>query len=148
MDFEEAMDIALEEAKLALSEGEVPVGAVVLKDGKVISRAHNRRQNEYSVIGHAEILAILEAEKVLGKWQLDGCQLIVTLEPCIMCAGAIAQTRIATLIYGASDQTFGAFSTGCDPFTTGIYPSPLIYRGSKENECKSLLDRFFKGLRI
>ena len=147
MDFDQAMDIALEEARLALGEGEVPVGAVILKNGDLISKAHNKREKDLSITGHAEILAILEAEKSLGRWQLDGCQLIVTLEPCTMCAGAIAQSRIATLIYGAEDPAFGAFSTNLDPFSKGLYPSPLIYKGSKADDCKALLDEFFKKLR-
>ncbi|MCR5079711.1 MAG: nucleoside deaminase, partial [Bacilli bacterium] len=107
MTIEEAMQIALDEARLAFEEGEIPVGAVVLKGGKLIAKAHNNREGESRISGHAEILAMEEAEKKLGRWQLEGCQLIVTLEPCLMCMGAIAQARIATLAYGADDPTYG-----------------------------------------
>ena len=147
MDYEEAMKLALAEAALALEEGEVPVGAVVMKNGELISSAHNNRENAHSIAGHAEILAMQKAEEAIGRWQLDDCQLIVTLEPCIMCAAAIGQARISTLVYGASDKQYGAFSTNCDPFTRNIYPSPLIYKGVKEEKCQELLNKFFKSLR-
>ena len=147
MNYEQAMEIALSEARLALQEGEIPVGAVILKDGELVSCAHNNRENAHSIAGHAEILAIQKAEQKLGRWQLDGCQLIVTLEPCIMCAGAIAQARIATLVYGASDKRYGAFSSNCDPFTKNIYSSPLIYKGMEEEKCEELLEQFFKSIR-
>ena len=147
MDFDQAMDIALKEAQLAYDEGEIPVGAAVLKDGQLISAAHNTRESDSKISKHAEIVAIEAAEAKLGSWQLDGCQLIVTLEPCLMCVGAIAQARISTLIYGASDKQYGAFSTGLDPFGKRVYPSPLIYKGTKKEECEELLNRFFINLR-
>ena len=147
MDYDQAMKLALDEARLALEEGEIPVGAVILRDGELVSSAHNNRENAHSIAGHAEILAIERAEEKLGRWQLDGCQLIVTLEPCIMCAGAIGQARVATLVYGASDKRYGAFSTNCDPFTKNIYPSPLIYKGVMEKDCEDLLAKFFKSIR-
>lgn len=144
MEFEEAMKIALAEAQKAFEEGEVPIGAVVLHNGKVISVAHNTREGENKISGHAEILALEAAAKILGRWQLSDCQLVVTLEPCTMCAGAIGQSRVATLVYGADDSKYGAFSNGLDPFTKKIYPSPLIYRGICQEEGKALLDKFFQ----
>ena len=147
MNYEEAMEIAILEAQKALEEGEVPVGAVVLRDGELIAKAHNSREKEKRISGHAEILALEEAAKKINRWQLDDCQLIVTLEPCLMCAGAIAQSRIATLVYGADDPKYGAFSLKKDPFTAKVYPSPLIYRGVKAEECQGLLNTFFSNLR-
>lgn len=143
MDINEAMNIALEEARLAFNEGEVPVGAVILKDGELIARSHNNREKNNKISGHAEIIAIEEAEKKLGRWQLEGCKLIVTLEPCPMCMGAIAQARISTLVYGADDARYGAISTGLDPFAKKLYPSPLIYRGEKKEESEKLINSFF-----
>ncbi len=140
----EAMQLALEEAKKASLEGEIPVGAVVLLNGEVIASAHNVRESQNKISGHAEILALEEAAKKLGRWQLEGCELIVTLEPCPMCAGAIAQSRISTLVYGADDPKFGAFSNGIDPFSAKVYPSPLIYRGVLADKSKELIDEFFK----
>ncbi|MCR5078638.1 MAG: nucleoside deaminase [Bacilli bacterium] len=147
MNLDEAMKIALDEANLAFQEGEIPVGAVVLKDGELISKAHNNRERESKISGHAEILAIEAAEKKLGRWQLDGCQLVVTLEPCLMCMGAIAQARISTLVYGADDPTYGGISSGLDPFSKRIYPSPLIYRNVMKEESAELINLFFANKR-
>ena len=147
MDYEQAMEVALQEAELAFAEGEIPVGAVVLRNGEIVSRAHNKREADKRISGHAEILAIELAANALGRWQLDDCQLVVTLEPCPMCAGAIGQARITTLVYGASDEKYGAFSNSIDPFSKGLYPSPLLYRGVKSKECQEIIDAFFKNIR-
>lgn len=141
------MNIALAEAQLAFGEGEIPVGAVIVKDGKLISSAHNLREKDRSISAHAEILAIERAEKTLGRWQLDGCSLYVTLEPCLMCAGAIAQARIKTLVYGADDPTYGAITSTVHVFDKSAYASPLIFRGEKKEECKAILDKFFASKR-
>lgn len=133
------MDIALEEAKIALEEGEIPVGAVLVKDGAIIGRGHNRRETKKDVSSHAEIEAIKEAEKNFGQWQLDGCTLYVTLEPCLMCAGAVKQARISSLVYGADDPQEGAFSK------YGLlngWPL-LVYRGEEKEKAEDLLKQFF-----
>ena len=97
------MQIALEEAEQALREDEVPIGAVIVHDGRVIARAHNQREQLRDPTAHAEMIAITQAAESRGSWRLDGCTLYVTLEPCPMCAGAIVQARIPTLVYGAAD---------------------------------------------
>ena len=134
------MGEALLEAKKAMAEGEVPVGAVVVKNGRVIARGHNCRQREHDISGHAEIVALKAAGKMLGTWALDDCQLYVTLEPCLMCAGAIIQSRVSTLIYGASDPQFGAINSSYHVFDDA---ETLVYKGEMEAECKALLDEFF-----
>ena len=141
------MKIALEQAKEAAENGEVPVGAVIVKDGKIISAARNRREEKQNALSHAEIEAINAACKILNTWRLDECDLYVTLEPCPMCAGAIINARIRTLIFGAYDYKVGSIDSVvrlCD------YPynhKPEIYGGIMEDECLSVLRYFFKGVR-
>lgn len=105
------MALALEEARAAAAEGEVPIGAVVVCEGAVVARAHNRRENEKDPTAHAEIIAIREAARRLGRWRLSDCTVYVTLEPCPMCAGAMHQARIERLVYGAVDPKAGAVGT-------------------------------------
>ena len=133
------MEIALEEAKLALEDGEVPVGAVIVKDGKVLATGKNHREKRGDISSHAEIEAIKAAEKSLGKWQLDGCSLYVTLEPCLMCAGAIKQARISSVTYGADDAQEGAFTK------YGLLADwpLLVFRGERKEEAEELLKKFF-----
>lgn len=133
------MEIALEEAKLALEDGEVPVGAVIVKDGKVLATGRNHREKSGDISSHAEIEAIKAAEKSLGKWQLDGCSLYVTLEPCLMCAGAIKQARISSVTYGADDAQEGAFTK------YGLLADwpLLVFRGERKEEAEELLKKFF-----
>jgi tRNA(adenine34) deaminase len=107
-DHEHYMMIALEEARTAMSEGEVPVGAIVVRDDRIIGRAHNQRQQLHDPTAHAEMVAITQAAESLGSWRLDGSTLYVTLEPCPMCAGAILLARIPTVVYGAADPKAGA----------------------------------------
>ena len=136
------MELALEEAKKALSEGEVPVGAVLVKGDEVIAKGHNTRERENDISGHAEIVAMKEGAKKLGRWSLEECTLYVTLEPCLMCAGAIMQSRIRSLVYGADDPKVGAITSKYHVFDhqdSGI----LIYGGERAKECKALLDAFF-----
>ena len=106
------MNLALEEAKKAALEDEVPIGAVIIHKNQVISRAHNKKESLSCATKHAELLAIEEASKKLGQWRLHECTLYTTLEPCLMCTGAIHQSRISTLIYGAPDPKGGAIDNG------------------------------------
>jgi len=135
---------ALDEAKKAFKNGEVPVGAVVVKNGKVISSAHNLTRKYIDVTAHAEILAIREAEKKLGDWRLEGCELYVTLEPCMMCMGAIINSRIKKVYFGAYDKDFG-FALS-NHFT--MPHNVEIYGGICEDECKKVLKDFFSSRRI
>lgn len=105
------MALALEEARAAAAEGEVPIGAVVVCEGAVVARAHNRRENENDPTAHAELIAIREAARRLGRWRLSDCTVYATLEPCPMCAGAMHQARIERLVYGAADPKAGAVGT-------------------------------------
>ena len=138
------MALALEEARLALEEGEVPVGAIIVKDGKIIARAHNRRENDLDIAGHAEILAMREAGKKLGAWTLEGCTIYVTLEPCLMCGAALLQSRISSIVYGADDPQYGAISTKEHLFDGA---KTLVYRGVEKEECARTLNAFFASKR-
>lgn len=142
---QEYMRIALEEARLAMLQGEVPVGAVLIDDeGGVVIRAHNRRETETDATAHAEILAIREAGKRLSRWRLTGCTLFVTIEPCPMCAGAIMASRISRLVYGAPDARAGAVESIFNiPGHPSLAPAPEITAGVLEDECKLLLKNFF-----
>ena len=139
------MAIALDEARLAMESGEVPVGAVLIDDeGGVVVRAHNLCESERDATAHAEILAIREAGRRLSRWRLNGCTLYVTLEPCSMCAGAIMAARISRLVYGATDARTGAVESIFNiPGHPSLAPSPEITAGVMEDECKDLLQKFF-----
>ena len=141
----EYMAIALDEARLAMESGEVPVGAVLIDDeGGVVVRAHNLCESERDATAHAEILAIREAGRHLSRWRLNGCTLYVTLEPCSMCAGAIMAARISRLVYGATDARAGAVESIFNiPGHPSLAPSPKITAGVMEDECKDLLQKFF-----
>ena len=144
------MSIALEEARLAAKENEVPVGCVIVKDNEIIARTHNTRQKNKSAINHAEIMAIDIACKKLNSWQLDGCALYVTLEPCIMCAGAILQARIKTVVFAAKEPKFGACGSILNIFNNFVYKfnhEVEVIEGVLEEEAKQLLKDFFKNLR-
>ncbi len=144
----EPMLAALTEAQVGALTGEVPVGAVVVKDGAIIARAHNAPRALYDPTAHAEILAIRRAAQVLGKDRLDGCELWVTLEPCAMCAGAIAHARIARLYYGASDAKGGAVEQGARVFDQPqCLHRPEIYAGMGEEEAVEILRVFFRQRR-
>lgn len=144
----EFMGLAIGEAAKALEIGEVPIGAVIAKDGHVIARAHNRRESTYDVTAHAEILAIHEACKKLRNWRLIGCTIYVTMEPCPMCAGAMLQSRVARLVYGIKDPKAGAAGS-----IMNIFESPklahklLITSGVEEAESRVLINTFFKRMR-
>ena len=144
---EKFMREALSLAEEAFSAGEVPVGAVVVKDGKVIGRGRNRREEHQSVLGHAELEAMEQAAKVLGSWRLTGCTLYVTLEPCPMCAGAILNAHLPRVVYGAKDPKSGAAGSLVDVLHLPGCFQPETVSGVLGEECASLLRNFFRTLR-
>jgi tRNA(adenine34) deaminase len=143
------MRLALAEADAALRENEVPVGAVVVHDGRVIASAHNQREQLRDPTAHAEMIAITQAAEALGSWRLEGCTLYATLEPCPMCAGAIVQARIPALVFGACDPKAGAvqtlFQLVSDP---RLNHSCQIVSGVLAGECGEILTRFFQAQRL
>ena len=142
------MSAALREAEKARQKGETPIGAVIVADGKIISRAHNLRETKKNVLCHAELSAIGKACKKLGGWRLHMCDLYVTLEPCIMCCGAIVQARIKNLYFGAYSPKGGAVGTVFDiPHTDGLFHYVNCEGGILEDECSELMKRFFRELR-
>lgn len=146
--YELYMKEALKEANLAELEDEVPVGCVIVKDDKVIAKAHNLRETTNNPLGHAETLAIKKASEVLGDWQLVDCDLYVTIEPCIMCAGAIIQSRIRKVIYGAPDLKGGAFGSSINVLgAQNINHRPEIVKGVLEKECTEIIKNYFKSKR-
>ena len=144
---EELMGLALEEAKKAAALGEVPVGAVVAKDGEPIALAHNTRETEKNALHHAELLAIDRACRALGGWRLWECELFVTLEPCPMCAGAIVNSRIRRVVYGAADPKAGCCGSVTDLFALPFNHRPAVERGLRAEEASALLADFFARLR-
>ena len=147
MDLERWMDEALALAREAGAAGEVPVGCVVIREGEVIGRGRNRREEEKSALAHAEIEAIREACASLGDWRLEGCALFVTLEPCAMCAGAILNARIPTVVYGLRERKTGACGSVLDLFAEDFGFRPRMYGGIREAECRELMGSFFGRLR-
>lgn len=142
------MSAALREAEKAYKLGETPIGAVIVKDGIIIARAHNLRETKKNALYHAEILAIDAACKSLGGWRLHQCDLYVTLEPCIMCSGAIVQARIKNLFYGADDPKGGAVKSIAQiPSMDKLCHHPNIKGGIMAEECSQILKDFFKDLR-
>jgi tRNA(adenine34) deaminase len=142
------MDMALEEARAAGARGEVPVGCVIVRDGAVIARAGNRTLADRDPTAHAEIIAIRAAAASLGSERLDACDLYVTLEPCAMCAGAVAFARIRRLYYGAADPKGGAVDNGVKFFASpSCHHRPEVYGGLAEAEAGALLKEFFKERR-
>lgn len=139
---------ALELAKAAAAEGEVPVGCVIVCDGKIVGKGRNRREQDKTALAHAEIEAIKEACECLGGWRLWQCTLYVTLEPCPMCAGAIVNARIPRVVYGARDKKCGACGSVCNLFTMDFNHHPTVETGILEEECAALLTDFFQNLRI
>lgn len=142
------MQIAIEEAQKAANNEEVPVGAVVVYDGEIISKAHNQRETSNDPTAHAEIVAIKEAAGKRGDWRLDGCDIYVTKEPCPMCAGAIQQARINKLIYGCKDEKVGYAGSLHNTVTDERLPHRVeVLSGVEEEACKKLLQDFFKKKR-
>ncbi len=145
---EKYMKIALKEAEKAFSNEEVPIGAVIVKNGKVISRAYNLRETKKQACAHAEILAIQKACKKLNAWRLEGCDLYVTLEPCPMCAGAIMNSRIKNVYIGAKEPRSGAVGSKINLFEDAVYNHKVNYQiGIFEEESMKLMKTFFKKRR-
>ena len=150
MNFESTMAKAIEIARAAAtSSGDVPVGAIILNSaGEVISTGLNQRELMNNPVGHAEIIAIQRAASAIGDWRLDGCTLVVTLEPCAMCAGAIAQSRIPKVVFGAWDEKAGAVGSKWDLLRDPRQlHKPEVISGVLEKECAALLSEFFKNKR-
>ncbi len=145
-DDQKFMRIALDEAKLAYEQNEVPVGAVIVRDGKVLCRAHNTRESDKNALYHAEIKAIDEACRILGGWRLVGCTLYVTLEPCPMCAGALINARVERVVFGAPDFKGGALGSMINLTEYPLF-KPQITPGVLCEECSTLLTDFFKSKR-
>jgi tRNA(adenine34) deaminase len=142
------MSLAYKEAEKAVKEDEVPIGAVIVMGDKVIARAHNKRDGKNLTYAHAEMLAIDKANKKLGSWRMPECDIYITLEPCIMCAGAIIQARFKRVIYGAKDYKGGAFGSSINVLDAqNINHHPQIIGGILEEECSSLLTNYFKKKR-
>lgn len=135
-------------AQEAAAAGEVPVGCVIVRNGQVVGRGRNRREEGKNALAHAEIEAINDACRVLGGWRLWDCTLYVTLEPCPMCAGAIVNARIPRVVFGASDKKCGACGSVCDLFSMAFNHHPTVEAGVLEEEATALLTEFFKNLRI
>ena len=139
----------IELAETAAQFGDVPVGAVVVRqsDGEIVGEGFNRRERDRSSLAHAELIAIAEASKKLGGWRLVDCALYVTLEPCVMCAGAIVNSRVERVVFGADELRFGACGSLFDVFSQGLNHTPQVTRGVLKDECAALLKDFFRGLR-
>ena len=145
---EKFMKEAIREAKKAEALDEVPIGCVIVKDNKIIARGHNVRETKNNPIGHAEMIAISKASKKLNSWRLNDCDLYVTIEPCIMCSGAIIQSRIKTIYYGAKDYKGGALGSSINVMDAeNINHHPEIVGGVLEKECSSLVSNYFKAKR-
>ena len=139
------MKAALKEAEKARESDEVPIGCVIVKDNKIIARAHNLRESSNLVMAHAEMLAISKANKKLKSWRLDGCDIYVTLEPCIMCAGALIQSRIAHIYYGAKDFKGGGLGSSIDVTkANNINHHPIVIGGILESECSEIISNYFR----
>ena len=146
--YEKYMKEAIREAELAALEDEVPIGCVIVKDGEIIAKAHNQRDKTNNPLGHAETLAIKKASEILNDWQLVDCDLYVTIEPCLMCAGAIIQSRINKVIYGAPDLKGGAFESSINVLTANnINHRPEIVSGVLVDECSQIIKNYFKSKR-
>ena len=140
------MKEAIRQAKKAEAIDETPIGAVIVKDGKVIARGYNKRETKKNALMHAEVIAIDKACKRLGGWRLPGCDIYVTLEPCPMCTGAIIQARIENVYFGAFDHKSGCLGSACD--LLGVLPHKIGYQGGiMKTECEEILKNFFKNLR-
>ena len=146
---EQAMQVALEQARLAAKNGDVPVGAVIVHNGVVIAARHNEREATNDPTAHAEVLALRDAAQHLGRWRLDDCDLVVTLEPCVMCAGALLNARVKTLVFGAADLKAGAtgslYNVCTDP---RMNHNPKVVTQILIQENETLLFDFFQKLRL
>jgi tRNA(adenine34) deaminase len=145
---DELMQVAIEQARAAWQLGDVPIGAVVARDGRVVAAAHNRRIIDADPTAHAEMLAIRAAAAALGDWRLEGCTLAVTLEPCCMCAGALVLARIERLVYGASDPKAGAVATLYQICSDSrLNHQVQVVSGVRADDCGRMLSEFFQAQR-
>jgi len=144
---EEYMRQALSLAREAAAAGEVPVGCVIVRDGVVVGRGRNRREEKQQTASHAELEAMAQANAALGTWRLEGCTLYVTLEPCPMCAGAIINARVDRVVYGARDEAMGACGGVIDLFMEDFPHHPAVQGGVLAEECRAVLSDFFRDLR-
>lgn len=140
------MDIAIAEAKAAAAEGEIPIGAIVVGDGRILGRGHNRTESLNDVTAHAEMQAISAAAQSLGGKYLVDCTLYVTVEPCSMCAGAIGWAQVSRIVIGAPDAKRG-YTTIVSPGKSPFHPRATICRGIREDECRTLMQDFFRSKR-
>ncbi|MDO4419584.1 MAG: nucleoside deaminase [Ruminococcus sp.] len=147
MDRYDFMKLALKEAKECIISGDVPVGAVIVKNGQVIATGRNLKEKDNIGVLHAEIVAITNANKVLGSTNLSGCEIYVTLEPCPMCAGAIINSKIDKVIFGAFDIKNGATGSVTNLFALPFTHKPECFGGVMEDECSQILTEFFKSIR-
>lgn len=141
------MEMALMEAKKAYDKGEIPVGVIIVKDGNIIAKAHNRKEELKSSLAHAEILAIEEASRYLGDWRLAGTEMYVTLEPCAMCAAAIAQARISKLHIGTFNRDMGACGTILNLLDYDIFNTYVNVTWCYDEDCSSIIVKFFNETR-
>ena len=141
------MKKAIKEAKKALKKGEVPVGAVVVHQGKIVGKGHNLREKTNKSSAHAEMIAIEQANKKMKSWRLDNCTIYVTIEPCPMCSGAIIQSRIKQVVYGASEAKSGSHHSVTNLFDQQYRHKVDVLPGVMEQECGDIVARFFKTLR-
>ena len=144
---EEYMRQALALAQEAAAHGEVPVGCVIVREGRIVGRGRNRREEKQHTSSHAEMEAIRQANEALGTWRLDDCTLYVTLEPCPMCAGAIINARIPRVVFGAPDPKAGSCGSVTDLFALPFNHHPVVERGLRAEEAQALLQAFFLRLR-
>ena len=147
MTHEDYMNQALTLAREAAAHGEVPVGCVIVRDGKIIGRGRNRREEKQAVSSHAEMEAMAQANEALGSWRLEDCDLYVTLEPCPMCAGAIINARVRRVFYGARDRAMGACGGVLNLFMERFPFRPALVGGILKDECRAVLADFFRTLR-
>ena len=148
MDEERFMREAIKQAKKAASMDEVPIGCVIVYEGRIIARGYNRRMTDKTALAHAELTAIRKANKIIGDWRLDGCDMYITLEPCQMCAGAIVQSRIARVFIGAMNPKAGCAGSIFNLLEEDRFNHKcIVERGILQEECSSLLKEFFKKLR-
>ena len=146
---EKFMDLAIKEAEKAKAKDEVPIGAIIVKDGLVVAKAHNLIEKNQDATAHAEMLAIKKASKKLKSWRLDGCEIFITLEPCPMCAGAIVNARIERVYYGAKEPKSGSAESKFDILTnSGLNHKTEFLGGIKKEECESIIKKYFKEKRV
>ena len=147
MTHEDYMNQALTLAREAAAHGEVPVGCVIVRDGRIIGRGRNQREEKQAVSSHAEMEAMAQANEALGSWRLEDCDLYVTLEPCPMCAGAILNARVRRVLYGARDRAMGACGGVLNLFMENFPHHPQLVGGILAEDCQAVLSEFFKELR-